>query len=138
MAGSSPRKLFVNLPVRDLGASRRFFNSLGFGFDGRFSDGSAACMIVAENGYVVLLTERFYRTFTGKGLCDTRRHVEGFMALSCTSRAEVTALVEKAIAAGATRAGSPLDHGFMFASGFHDLDGHLWQILWRDPRTIHA
>jgi uncharacterized protein len=138
MAGKTARKLFVNLPVRDLAASKRFFASLDFEFDARFTDESAACMIVAEDGYVVLLTEGFFGSFTGKGPCDTRTHVAESISLSCTSRAEVTTLVERAVAAGASRAGSSLDHGFMLVSGFHDLDGHQWQLTWRDPRTVHA
>ena len=134
----SVRQLFVSLPVRDLAASRCFFAGLGFELDGRFTDHSAACMIVVDGGSVVLLTEAFFGRFTSKSRCDTRTHLEATITLSCTSRAELTALVERALAAGATRAGSPRDHGFMLVSGFHDLDGHQWQLSWHDPRTVHA
>jgi uncharacterized protein len=137
MVGSA-RKLFVNLPVRDLVASKRFFAGLGFEFDARFTDHSAACMIVVDDGYVMLLTEAFFASFTTKSPCDTRTHTGVSISRSCASRAELTALVDRALAAGATRAGSPRDHGFMLVSGFHDLDGHQWQLSWHDPRTVHA
>jgi uncharacterized protein len=124
--------------VRDLVASKRFFAGLGFEFDARFTDHSAACMIVVEDGYVVLLTEAFFGRFTSKSPCDTGTHVGASISLACTSRADLTALLETALAAGATPAGSPRDHGFMLVAGFHDLDGHQWQLSWRDPRAVHA
>jgi uncharacterized protein len=132
------RKLFVNLPVRDLKRSMQFFSRLGLGFDARFTDERAACMIIGRAAFVVLLSEPFFQTFTRKPSCDTRRQVEGLFALSCTSRAEVGALLAEAIAAGGTLAADPIDHGFLYASSFHDLDGHHWQLLWLDPNPVYA
>ena len=37
------RKIFVNLPVRDLERSKEFFRKLGFGFNPKFTDEKAAC-----------------------------------------------------------------------------------------------
>jgi uncharacterized protein len=136
MAIRNPRKLFVNLPVRDLNASKKFFTQLGFEFNPQFTDEKAACMVVSEEAYVMLLTEPFFRTFTKRQLCDTARQTEGLFALSCQSRAEVDELVNKAIAAGGKHAGEPQDHGFMYGWSFYDLDGHHWEVLWMDPKAI--
>src|SRR2546422_7653905 len=87
MAGS--RKLFVNLAVRDLKKSMEFFSKLGFEFNPKFTDDKAACMIISEEAYVMLLVEPFFKTFTKRELCDTTRQTEGLFALSCGSRAEV-------------------------------------------------
>jgi uncharacterized protein len=130
------RKLFVNLAVRDLKKAMQFFSTLGFEFDPRFTDDKAACMVVSEEAYVMLLTEPFFRTFTKREPCDTSRQTEGLYALSCTSRAEVDQLVRKAIAAGGTHAGEPQDHGFMYGWSFYDLDGHHWEVLWMDPEAV--
>lgn len=138
MAEPTSRKLFLNLPVRDLAASRRFFERLGFEFDSRFSDRLAACMIVSDAACVMLLTERFFSAFAPKPRCDTCTQVEGWFALSCRSRDELCALLGAAIAAGGTPAGAAIDHGFMCASGFHDLDGHHWQLRWTDPHPVLA
>src|SRR5690348_2274438 len=51
------RKIFVNLPVRDLRRSMDFFGKLGLIFNAQFTDESAACMIISEDIYVMLLTE---------------------------------------------------------------------------------
>ena len=43
---SQSRLVFINLPVADLPASKAFFTGLGFSFDPRFEDESAACMVL--------------------------------------------------------------------------------------------
>jgi len=130
---SNPRKLFVNLAVRDLKRSKDFFAGLGFGFDPKFTDDNAACMIVSDEAYVMLLAEPFFKTFTRRELCDTTRQTEGLFALSCGSRAEVDQLVKKAVASGGAHALDPQDHGFMYGWSFYDLDGHHWEVFWMDP-----
>ncbi|HSD30545.1 MAG TPA: VOC family protein [Gemmatimonadales bacterium] len=66
---------------------------------------------------------------------DTTRHTEGLFALSCSRRAEVDELVNKAIAAGGTHAMDPMDQGFMYGWSFYDLDGHHWEVFWMDPKA---
>jgi uncharacterized protein len=136
MTENHSRKMFVNLPVRDLSKSMEFFRKLGFDFNQQFTDDKAACMVVSQDAFVMLLTEPFFKTFTRNGLCDTRTATEGLFALSCESRAEVDDLVRKAVAAGGTHAVDPMDHGFMYAWSFYDLDRHHWEVLWMDPAAI--
>jgi predicted lactoylglutathione lyase len=132
------RKLFVNLAVRDLKRSMDFFSSLGFRFNPQFTDDNAACMIVSDEAFVMLLTQPFFKTFTKRELCETARHTEGLFALSCSSRPEVDQLVDQAIAAGGKRAMPPQDHGFMYGSSFYDPDDHHWEVFWMDPKAIEA
>jgi predicted lactoylglutathione lyase len=133
MSSTPTRKIFVNLPVRDLKASRRFFTALGFSFNPQFTDDNAACMIVSDEAFVMLLTEPFFQGFTKRERCDPATHTEALFALSCEKRAEVDDLVSKAIAAGGTHAMDPMDHGFMYVWSFYDLDGHHWEAFWMDP-----
>jgi predicted lactoylglutathione lyase len=127
------RMMFVNLPVRDPGASRRFFRALGFSFDPRFTDARAACMVVSDAAAVMLIEDRFYRTFTTRELCDTSRQEEGLVAVSCERREEVDVLVGAAAAAGGAPAMPPVDRGFMYERSFYDPDGHHWAVVWMDP-----
>ena len=90
-------QIFVNLPVIDLTRSMAFFSALGFGFDAKFTDQTAACMIVSETIYVMLLTEEKFRGFTPKEICDARRYTEVLICLSCKSREQLDDLVRKAI-----------------------------------------
>lgn len=130
---SDSRKIFVNLPVRDLERSKAFFGALGFEFDPRFSDEKATCMLVSGTGHVMLLQEEFFKTFTKRPLCDSRS-TEALFALTCDSREEVDEMVRKAIAAGGSHAMEPVDHGFMYGWSFYDPDGHHWEVFHMDAK----
>jgi hypothetical protein len=136
MTAKTTRKLFVNLAVRDLDASKAFFTKLGFEFNSQFTDDKAACMVFSEDAYAMLLVEPFFQSFTKLAICDTRTHTEAFLVLSCASRAEVDELRHAAIAAGGRAAQDPMDHGFMYGWSFYDLDGHTWEVMWMDPAHI--
>ena len=129
-------QIFVNLPVKDLNKSVEFFTKLGFTFNPQFTDENATCMIVDENIFVMLLVEKFFKTFTPKEICDTTKSAEVLVCLSSESRVEVDAMVSKAIAAGGTTYKEPQDHGFMYGHGFQDLDGHIWEIMFMEPSAI--
>ena len=109
-----PRKMFVNLPIKDLDASVAFFTKLGFTFDPNFTDANATCMIVNDDCAVMLLVEPFFGSFTSKDLVDTRMHTEMILAISADNREQVDQLVDTAIAAGGKPSQDPLDHGFMY------------------------
>lgn len=136
MGGTAARKMFVNLPVRDLKKSTAFFSALGFSYNPKFTDENAACMIISDEAFAMLLAEPFFRTFTRREPCDTTRHTEALIALSCSSRGEVDDLVKNAIAAGGTHAMDAKDHGFMYVWSFYDLDGHHWEVFWMDPAAV--
>ena len=129
-------KIFVNLPVKDLNKSVEFFTKLGYEFNPQFTDENATCMIVTENIFVMLLVEKYFKTFTPKEICDTTKSVEVLVALSFESRAAVDEIVAKAIAAGGTTYKEPQDLGFMYQHGFQDLDGHIWEIFFMEPSAL--
>jgi predicted lactoylglutathione lyase len=130
------RKVFVNLPVRDLSRSMGFFGKLGFKFNPQFTDETAACMIVSEENFVMLLTEAKFKEFTPKAVCDAAKSTEVLIALSCESKDEVNDLVNKAIASGGSTYADSKDYGFMYQHGFQDPDGHLWELVYMDVAAM--
>jgi hypothetical protein len=125
------KQVIFNLPVRDLDTSRAFFSALGFGFRPDFSNPSAAYMIVVEGAIDVLLTtEAFFSSLTGKPVVRAKEANEIVICLNCESREELDGLIARAAAAGARIPHPPEDHGFMVDQGFEDLDGHLWNLVW--------
>ncbi len=138
MAGNASRMLFVNLAVRDLKKSMAFFSRLGFGFNPKFTDEKAVCMVISQDAFVMLLGEPFFKTFTKRDVCDTTRQTEGLFALSCASRAEVDAMVNKALEAGGKKAMELMDQGMMYGWSSYDLDGHHWEVMWMDPKAVQA
>lgn len=125
-------KIFVNLPVKDLNKSVEFFTKLGFSFNPLFTDENATCMIVGEDSYVMLLVEKFFKTFTSKEIADTTKSIEVITSLNVDSRAKVDEMVDKAMRAGAGTAREPEEYPYMYGRSFHDLDGHLWEIGYMD------
>jgi predicted lactoylglutathione lyase len=129
---SNPQMIFVNLPVRDLQATRTFFAALGYSFNPQFSDDNAACMVISDSIFVMLLVEPFFQTFTVQPLSDARRQTEVIIALSASSREAVDEMLEKVLAAGGSEPMPARDYGFMYQRGFADLDGHLWEVAHMD------
>jgi predicted lactoylglutathione lyase len=129
-------KIFVNLPVKNLPKSIEFFNKLGFTFNPQFTDDTATCMIVADDIFVMLLTEAKFKTFTPKPICDARKATEVLVCLSREDRNAVDDMVRKAVAAGGSTYNEPQDHGFMYAHGFQDPDGHIWELVYMDASAV--
>lgn len=129
-------KIFVNLAVKDLNRSMDFFKSLGYSFNTQFTDDTAACMVISEDIYAMLLTEDKFKQFTPKQIADATKSTEVLTCLSAESKDKVNELVDKAIKAGATETREPQDYGFMFGRSFNDLDGHIWEIMWMDESQI--
>ena len=123
------RMIFVNLPVKDLTSSRAFFTELGFEFNAEFSDDRAACMVVDQNIYVMLLVEERFRDFINGDISDATNATEVLTCLSAESREQVDQLVARAIAAGGKPWKPAVDEGPMYGGSFQDLDGHVWELL---------
>lgn len=132
------RMIFVNLPVKDLKASRAFFSALGFTFNEQFSDETAACTVIDENIFVMLLTEPKFRNFITGEISDTTKGTEVITALSASSRQECDDMLEKALAAGGKPWKPAIDYGFMYGISFQDPDGHVWEFMWMDMSAEQA
>ena len=135
---TTPHKLFVNIPVRDLQRSITFFEALGFAFNTQFTDATGTCMLVGEDAYFMLLDRERFAGFSKRPVGDPRQETSALFALSVNSREEVDEMVRKAVAAGGSHAVDPQDHGFMYGWSFYDLDGHHWEVFWMDPAAIQG
>ncbi|MDD4989293.1 MAG: glyoxalase [Candidatus Pacebacteria bacterium] len=129
-------KIFVNLPVKDLQKTMTFWKSLVYSFNKQFTDDKAACLVIAEDIYVMFLVEVFFKTFIKKEIADASKVTESIIALSSESREKVDELIEKAYKAGGISYIEPQEMGFMYSRSFQDIDGHLWEILWMDPKHV--
>lgn len=125
-------KVFINLPVRNLDKSKGFFESLGFRVNPQFTDENAACMVVSETIYLMLLTETYFQTFTRKPISNAKESTEVLIALDADSKDAVQQIVAKAKELGATIYAEPQDHGWMYQHSFADLDGHQWEFAYMD------
>ena len=131
-------QIFVNMHVKDLAKSKVFFNALGYNFNPQFTDDNAACLVISDTIFCMLLTTESMNRFVPKGktIADATRTTETMLAFSCDSKEVVDAQFAKAIASGATECRPADDHGFMYARSFNDLDGHIWEVFWFDPNAL--
>lgn len=132
------KKIFVNLPVKDLSSAVEFFTKLGFTFNPQFTNKNATCMIISKDIFVMLLVEEFFKTFTKKEICNTSKNIEAIIALSAESRENVDEMINKAIEAGGTEPRKPQDHGWMYDRAFEDIDGHLWEIVYMNESKLES
>lgn len=56
-------KIFLNLPVQDLPRSMDFFRALGYTFNMQFTDEKAACLVLSDDIFVMLLIKTFFQGF---------------------------------------------------------------------------
>ena len=130
------KKIFINLPVKDLKKTMTFFKKLGFSFNMQFTDDNAACMIIGENIYAMLLLEKFFKTFTNKEIAHAKKATEVLIAIDAESRQSVDEMIRKAVEAGGSTYRNPQDNGWMYGHSFADLDGHQWEVLYLDESQM--
>ena len=127
------RMIFVNLPVANLGKSRRFLESLGAKNEPKFTDETAAMMRFSDAINVMLLTREKFAGFTPRAVADASTASEVLIALSADSREAVDATIDAAVAAGGSADPGPKqDYGVMYGRSVADPDGHIWELVWMD------
>ena len=129
-------KIFVNLPVKNLDASKAFFTKLGFTINPQFTDETAACVVISDDIFAMLLTHPKFKQFTTREIADARKTTEVLTCLSCETREKVDQMVETAIKSGGSKHRDPQDHGFMYERSFCDPDGHIWELVWMNPAAL--
>lgn len=128
--------IFVNLPVKDLEKSKKFFEAIGGTVNQQFTDETASSIILGGNIFCMLLTHAKYKEFSPKQIADANKTSEVMIALGVDSKDEVNRIVDAAIKAGGKETRPPADYGFMQQRVFEDLDGHHWEVIYMDPAHV--
>lgn len=132
------KQVFINLPVADLNKAMDFYTAVGFQNNPQFTDSTAACMVISEEIYIMLLTHKKFSGFVTKKIADTKDTVAVINALSMQNNDEVNEFVDKAIAAGGKEPVEAKDYGFMYQRSVEDPDGHIWELFYMDMSKIPA
>ncbi|MEU3604784.1 VOC family protein [Streptomyces sp. NPDC035033] len=136
----APQMIFVNLPVKDLDVSRAFYEKLGYAINPQFSDETAACVVISDTIFVMLLTEEKFAGFTapGKAIADASATTQVLLTLNAESREKADELADRALEVGGSPAKETMDMGFMYGRSFADPDGHHWEVFWMDPAAAQG
>lgn len=136
---TKPKMIFVNIPVTDLARSVAFYEAVGATKNPQFSDDTAACMVLSETIYVMLLTHDKFKGFCAKTIVDAKTNVQALFCLSENSKNDVDVTVDKAWGAGGKADPNPQqDYGFIYGRSFEDPDGHIWEVMWMDVEAAQA
>ncbi len=131
-----PTMIFVNLPVTDLERAKAFYSALGFGINQQFTDDKAACIVISDTIYAMIVTKDYFSTFSAKNIADTSTSVAAINSLSQDSKADVDAIADKALTSGGIQTNDPQDLGFMYSRSFQDPDGNMWEAVWMNPEHL--
>jgi catechol 2,3-dioxygenase-like lactoylglutathione lyase family enzyme len=138
-----PRIHVVTLAVDDLERALAFYRRLGLESPGIVGTefvgddakpGGAAAMFTLGGGLILSLYGR--EDLAKDAGIPAGERASGAFSLGhlVDSREAVDALLEEAVAAGATALGEPHDRPWgIYSAYFRDPDGHLWEIIW-NPR----
>lgn len=133
-----PQMVFVNLPVTDVARSRKFYEALGYTINEKFSDPTAACVVVSDTIYFMILNHERFQGFATLPLADPAKGTSVMIALSQDSRAAVDTVAKAALAAGGSEPKPAQDMGFMYSRTFHDPDGNVIEPFWMDPAAAQG
>ena len=122
------RKIFVNLPVADLPRSMAFWRALGFDFNPDYPDETAACLVISEDIFAMIMTREKFGDFALKPVVDAHVSSEVLIAFSVETRADVDRIADAALANGGKQPRDAQDHGFMYYRPMEDLDGHICEV----------
>lgn len=128
--------IFVNLPSTDLERSKAFYTALGFEINPLFSDENAACVVLGDNLYFMVLTREYFGTFTDKQIVDPKTQAQTSIGLSRDSREDVDDVLAKGIAAGGIEPREVQDLGFMYSRDLEDPDGNALSFLYMEPSAV--
>ena len=132
-----PKMIFVNLPVKDIAASARFYEAIGCTKNEQFSDEKASSMVWSEAITFQLLTEEYFSTFVSRPIADARETCQMLLAISMESRAEVDAIAEAAARNGGRNdIRETMDLGFMYNRAVQDPDGHIIEAAYMDMSAM--
>ena len=126
-------QIFVNIPTADLERSKKFFTGIGWKINPNFTDENAACVVIDDNLFLMVLTRDFFATFTDKPIVDPKTSIQLQIAISRDSREDVDSLLELVLEAGGNEHREAQEFGFMYSRDFEDPDGNLFGAVWMDP-----
>ena len=125
--------IFVNIPTTDLDRAKAFYEALGFTINPAFTDDNAACVVLSDTIYFMVLKREYLGTFTDKEIIDPKTQAQVSIALTRDSREQVDDVLAKGLAAGGSEPRPAQDYGFMYSRDLDDPDGNNLSFLFMEP-----
>lgn len=126
------KQIFINLPVKDVEASKDFYRQLGFTISPLFTFDDQKCMVWSDQIYLMLQTYDVFKSGNKKNLPDTKQNTIATFTLPVENLDKVNEIIENGLKAGGIESTPMIDEGFMQVRNIEDLDGHIWNIIYLD------
>ncbi len=131
----SVKQLWLNLPVKDIQRSKKFFNDIGFRENPihENSKNLAGFLIGNQEFVLMLFPEEDFKSMVQHDISDTQLGSEILINIDAESKEEVDrleALVRQA--GGDIYQSAKLSQSWLYGFGFKDPDGHRWAVLYMD------
>ena len=129
------KKIWLNLPVKDIKKSKAFFKAIGFRENPMHARAEhLASFFIGEHDFVMMLFPHdAFKGFTQNPIADTTRGTEVLVNIDAQSKEDVDAMANLVQESGGKIYSPPAEaQGWMYACGFEDLDGHRWCMLYMD------
>lgn len=130
------KEVFINLPVKSMERSVEFYTKMGFKFNKDFTDEKATMMIINDKASVMLLTDKFFQSFSKKAIGDTEKSSEVIVSLAAENREEVDNQAIKIEKAGGKIVDRFTEPAEMYGIRFEDPDAHLWELFYMDMKHM--
>ncbi len=126
------KQIFINLPVKNIEASKGFYTQLGFSNYPLFTFDDQKCMAWGEQILVMLHSKEFLNSEDKKPIADTKKYLTPSFTLPVESLEKVNRIIESGVKAGGIEPSPMVDEGFMQVRNIEDLDGYNWGIICLD------
>ena len=126
------RMVWANLPVADVGRTRKFYESLGFKLNGAHKNGHLVSFFAGRDDFIMhFFREDMFEEASEGNAADLSRGSEIMYTIGANSRREVDTWAEQVIDAGGSMFAEPaeMQNGW-YGCGFADPDGHKWNVFY--------
>ena len=132
------KEYWINLPIKDLKRSKKFFTEIGFSFKTERETETMKALVVGKASMpIMFFEEKMFENVVQNPISDASKVTELMISFDAESKKEVDEMAEKVKNAGGNVFSEPqVIQGWMYGFAFSDLDGHRWNMLFMDMEKM--
>ncbi|HLU81168.1 MAG TPA: VOC family protein [Flavobacteriaceae bacterium] len=132
------KEYWINLPIKDLKRSKKFFTEIGFTFNTTRETETMTSLVIGKAPMpIMFFEEKEFEKIVQSKIGDTSKGAEIIISFDAESRNEIDEMAEKVRKAGGEVFSEPEElQGWMYNVAFKDLDGHRWNMLYMDMEKM--
>ncbi len=128
------KEYWINLPVKDVKRSKKFFTEIGFSFKTERETETMTALVVGKAAMpIMFFEEKEFEKVVENKISNPLKATELMISFNAESEKEVNEMAENVTKAGGNIFSKPQEiQGWMYGFAFSDLDGHRWNMLYMD------